>query len=311
MWYLKNIRKPSILILSILMILLSATNSGISDPISLEYSNEIEYWGVIIGISNYNGQKNDLPVSSTHLKKLYTTLLTSSNWEEDHIQLLLNEDAHQENILAALDWLANQSDENDIVLFSFQGHGSSIEDDNEDEIDGYDEGIVAWEGIDGLIIDDVLDSKFDMISHNGLFLIFHSCLSGGLLDIKQKPSQYTKSLQTDITDINRVILVSSQDQGLALAFPSITRQLAYGLQGPADLQNNGNTGNGIITAEEAATFAQNRINTIILGLVLLFPPAIISIIISELIAKSFHGYWILPFPMIYDSYPDELPLFYR
>jgi hypothetical protein len=310
MWYLKNFRKSSILILSIILILLSATNSGISDPISFEYSNEIEYWGVIIGISDYKGQKNDLPVSSTHLKKLYTTLLTSSNWKEDHILLLINEDAHQQNILAALEWLANKSDENDIVLFSFQGHGSSIEDSNEDEIDGYDEGIVAWEGLDGLIIDDVLDSKFDTISHNGLFLIFHSCLSGGLLDVRQKPTQYTHSLQTDITDINRVILVSSQDHGLALAFPSITRQLAYGLQGSADSQDNGNTGDGIITAEEAATFAKNRVNAIILGLLLLFPPAIISIIISELIAKSFHGYWILPFPIIYDSYPDELPIFF-
>ena len=268
-----------------------------------------EYWAVIVGISDYQGRQNDLPVSSIHLKALYTTLLTSDNWQEDHILLLINEQATYANVLYALDWLANQSDDTDIVLFSFQGHGSSIDDIDGDEDDGQDEGIVAWEGLSGIIVDDILDIKFDKISCKGMFLIFHSCLSGGLIDHANRAAHFSPDFQQDVADDNRVILVSSWDQGLALAFPSLTRQLAWGLQEMADDDNQNTVGYGVITAEEAAKHTKAQINKIFLGLLMLFPPAIISIIISELMAKIMHGYWIIPIPMIYDAYPGELPIY--
>lgn len=306
-----NYHSPVIFIALVTLLLLPVSQAGLINLSSGRVdTSDNDFWGVIIGISDYKDKQNDLPVSTIHLKTLYNTLLESDNWKPDHIRLLINEEATYMNILHALDWLANQSDENDTILFSFQGHGSSTEDINDDEIDGYDEGIVAWEGLSGIIIDDILDSKFDNISCNGMFLIFHSCLSGGLIDPPQKCYRFSKSLQQDITDDYRVIVVSSQDQGLALAFPSLTRQLAWGLQGAAD-EDSSSTGYNIISAEEAATFAKNQINKIFLLLFIIFPPAIISVILSEFIAKILHGYWILPFPMIYDSYPDELPIFFR
>jgi hypothetical protein len=273
-------------------------------------TNEVNYWGVIVGISDYQGETNDLPVSTSHLQILYNTLLESVNWQQDHIRLLLNEEATYDAVLSSLDWLVNQSDENDIVLFSFQGHGSSVDDVDGDESDALDEGIVAWEGLSAIITDDVLDSKFDAISCEGMFLVFHSCLSGGLIDSSINVTRFSSSFQQDIADDRRVIVMSSQNRGLALAFPSLTRQLAWGLKGGADGDDPGSADHGIITAEEAATFVKGRINKILVLLLLVFPPFIISIVISELIAKIVHGYWILPFPMIYDGYPDELPFFF-
>ena len=306
-----NHHYPVILIALITLLLLPVSQAGLSNLPKIDVdTSDNDFWGVIIGISDYKDKQNDLPVSTVHLKTLYNTLLESENWKSDHIRLLINEEATYMNILHALDWLANQSDENDTILFSFQGHGSSIEDDNDDEIDGYDEGIVAWEGLSGLIIDDILDSKFDNISCKGMFLIFHSCLSGGLIDSPQQSYRFSINLQQDLSDDYRVIVVSSQDQGLALAFPSLTRQLAFGLKGAAD-EDSSSTGYNIISAEEAATFAKNQVNKIFLLLFIIFPPAIISVILSEFISKILHGYWILPFPMIYDSYPDELPIFFR
>jgi len=254
---------------------------------------ETEYWGVIVGIADYDGRENDLPVSNAHMRLIYDVLVSKNNWDEDHVKLLLNDEAKKQDILDALDWLIANADENDRVLFSYQGHGSSIDDDNGDEADGKDEGIVAWEGIEGIIIDDVLDEKFDNIKAEGMMLIFHSCLSGGLINgsaqIESEPcnnyqigfeqinqaatksdldvystdienelqaqkryiERFTEEFTTDIEGNGRVILMSSMDQGIALAFPSLTRHVAYGLDGSAD-ENNDDS----ISAEEASIYAK-------------------------------------------------------
>jgi len=306
---------------------------------------ETEYWGVIVGIADYDGRENDLPVSNAHMRLIYDTLVSKDNWDDDHVKLLLNDEAKQQDILDALDWLIVNADENDIVLFSYQGHGSSIDDDNGDETDGKDEGIVAWEGIEGIIIDDVLDEKFDNINAEGMMLIFHSCLSGGLIDesvqIESKPcnnyrigfeqvnqrttksdlgvysadieselqaqkryiERYTEEFTTDIEGDGRVILMSSMDQGLALAFPSLTRHVAYGFDGRADENND-----DIITAEEASIYAKDSVEKMFLLFFLIFPPGIISFILSEIISKIRNGYWVIPIPQIYDGYIGDLPI---
>ena len=275
---------------------------------------ETEYWAVIVGISDYDGVKNDLPVSERHLRFLYDVLVSKDNWKEDHIQLLLDDDAKRDSILNALDWLISNADGDDIVLFSFQGHGSSVTDDDGDESDGKDEGIVAWEGLEGIITDDELDEKFDSINCTGMMLIFHSCLSGGLIDTNrhiitfEKSKIFTKEFSADIEGNGRVVLMSSKDQGLALAFPSLTRQVAYGLKGNADNDLEGETGYGVVSAEEAAIYAKNQVQKMFLLIFLLCPPAIISFIISSFIAKIMHGYWVLPTPQIYDGYEGELPI---
>ncbi|MBU1940229.1 MAG: caspase family protein [Candidatus Thermoplasmatota archaeon] len=291
--------------------------SFVTDVISLNpisEANDVEYWAVIVGIADYDGRENDLPVSRSHLLCFPNALLMGSNWHADHMQVLLNHDATYLGILETLDWLAVQTDENDIVVFSFQGHGSVVEDVDGDEADGFDEGIVAWDGKSGIIIDDILDEKFDAIPCAGMFLVFHSCFSGGLLyqhisDISHFRACYSKETIADIDDDNRVILMSSMDQGLALAFPSVTRQMGWGLQAASKSYTKDVSFENIVTAEQLAKFAQHRINRFFLGLFLIFPPIIVSLALSELIAKVLHGFLILPFPQVYDSFPGELPLF--
>jgi hypothetical protein len=303
-------------ILIVLIISQTLPSTLVAEPLQkqeiLFTSVETEYWGVIVGIADYAGRKNDLPVTQRHMRFLYDALCSQDNWQEDHLLLLLDEEATKENILDAFEWLRNHSDSNDIVLFSFQGHGSSIDDDTGDELDGKDEGIVAWEGLEGIIIDDQLDEKLDQIRCEGMFLIFHSCLSGGLIDtpnrvLKNPPYQsFTSEFTTDIEGDHRVIIMSSMDQGLALAYPSLTRQTAYGLQGDAEDDQLGDPGYGVISAEETAGYASAQVKKLFLLLFLLYPPGILSFIIASFIAKIQSGYYIRPVPQISDGYPEEL-----
>jgi len=159
------------------LILISATMPSIfgkriinnvnqDDPFLLSSGNDEEYYAVIAACSEYENPKNNIPkvlppISEKKLSAFYNSLLESENWKEENIILLLNEDATKQKIIDALQEMAVTVDENDIFLFSWQGHGSEVPDDNGDEIDGTDE-IICPHDIDSntYITDDELDFYF-------------------------------------------------------------------------------------------------------------------------------------------------------
>ena len=85
-----------------------------------------------------------------------------------HIKLLINKNATKSAILDALDWLRENTDSDDVILLSYQGHGN---------VSSHEFGIVPWEGMEGFITVDELDKKFDEINARGMCLIFDCCLS--------------------------------------------------------------------------------------------------------------------------------------
>ena len=151
------------------------------NSVTIENTDNIDRWAVIIAV-------NTLPDS----EYLYSLLQEKdSRWNTNNMKLILGESATKQNIINALDWLIENADESDIVLFSFKGHGMPIDDESPfDEPDGKDEVICPYDYYGGsgqlnYISDDVLGSKFDEISNKnvkGMFLIFSSCYSGGLFD---------------------------------------------------------------------------------------------------------------------------------
>jgi hypothetical protein len=80
-----------------------------------------EYWGLFIGVSNYQYLPN-LRFSDDDSRELYNEL--KSIWGDSHTRLLLDSQAKKADILAAIDWLANSAGPEDTVLFNFSGYGS-------------------------------------------------------------------------------------------------------------------------------------------------------------------------------------------
>jgi len=163
-------------------------------------NGKTNYYAVLAGCSKYEDAGNNLPISAWNLKALNRALMQANldlEWENDwDIKCLINEDARKDDILNALDWAAANVDDNDVFLFSWQGHGSEVPDDNGDEsgfLDNYDEVICPYDcyrdyrtnELFNYITDDLLDEKFDAIqakNPKGMLLMFESCLSGGLVD---------------------------------------------------------------------------------------------------------------------------------
>lgn len=102
---------------------------------------------------------------------------------------LTNKKPTKQNIMNELSNLLQNSYKGDTIYFAFSGHGSNIFDRSGDELDGMDEMIVPLgftNNLNSFIIDDELRNLVDLRLKNGvkLFMLFDSCFSGTILDLK-------------------------------------------------------------------------------------------------------------------------------
>ena len=269
--------------------------SGIS--IADKSIDETEYWGVVV-----------VALDQSMEPYIYNSLLQKENWKNDHIKLLWKNNATTEKIFDSLDWLIENSDENDFVLFSVDAHGT---------YSNGDFGIWPFDGGEnGIITVGELDNKFDEINAKGLCLIFDCCLAGNFVDnnnfflsISNK-NIFRKTVLEGIEDNNRVIIMGTMPNGLGCHW------VDYDINGNiidevspttviADVILNGNDKNndGFTSAEEIYVYLKENYRKYALKGFLL--------IIVQITMYLSYGFFVIPFPTIYDSYLGELPIFYN
>ena len=264
-------------------------------------NSETEFWGVVV-----------VALDTSQQPYIYNSLRQSNNWKSDHIKLLWMENATKGEILNSIDWLIENADNDDIVLFSVDCHGTYQKGEY---------GIWPWDGYDnGMISVAELDAKFDQINSMGLCLIFDCCLSGSFIDTyhenKVRKNFYTfrstrfnipESIIEGIEDDNRVIIMGTMPNGLG------SHWIDYDLNGEVksevspssvlseafihkyDMNNDGHT-----SAEEGFVYLKKNFRKwAILGFLLL--PLQIYMYLTT-------GFLIKPFPTIYDGFQGELPI---
>ncbi|KAI8146202.1 peptidase C14, caspase domain-containing protein, partial [Fennellomyces sp. T-0311] len=160
---------------------------------------------LLIGI-NYFGTDAELSgfrkINDVHNIKDF--LITLYGFQEQDMVILTDDQENPKmiptraNIIAAMQWLVNDAQEND------SGHGGFIKDESGDENDGYDETIYPvdhdqYEGTSGQIIDDDMHDLLVRPLPEGcrLTAIFDSCHSGTALDLP-----YTYSTKGTIKEQN-------------------------------------------------------------------------------------------------------------
>jgi len=191
-----------------------------AELIIIKNNDDIDRWAVIIGISDYLYDYDLSLCCARDAIDQYTLLQDKDDrWNENNMLLLINETASKQNILNALDWLKENADEGDIIFFSYCGHGDYVADEPpRDELDFKDEVLIPYDydiGNTNYITDDVLSFKFDEISSKGvkgMFLIFDSCLSGGLIkwtntnDVK---NSVETSITQDTIEVSNIMIQNS------------------------------------------------------------------------------------------------------
>tara|TARA_A100001011_G_C14317025_1_gene848428 strand:- start:4799 stop:5764 length:966 start_codon:yes stop_codon:yes gene_type:complete len=173
--------------------------------IGLNYSNDEKY--------KLNGSYNDVLLMKEHL-------INHENFNTDNILILTDKigyntqlNATYSNIVNRIQEMINISTKNDILFFYFSGHGSQINDLNNDENDKKDEVFIPSDYNNNIITDDLLKSLFST-SSSTIFSIFDCCSSGTMTDLKYNytfsPHQLTNKLTQK--EEGKMISISSCQQ---------------------------------------------------------------------------------------------------
>lgn len=285
-------------------------------------AGDVEYWAVIAACSEYEDPRNNIPkffspISEEKLSAFYYSLLDAPNWKEENMILLLNEQATKNGIVNALGEMSTQVDSNDVFLFSWQGHGSEIPDDNGDEEDGTDEIIVPYDvDIDSgkYLTDDELDFYFSQIDSEAQVLMFESCLSGGLVGD-----------DGDLDKDGRIVIVSTLEDTIGRATFSVGFPMTIGLSvafnQKYNFHANDKNKDGFISIQEGFNFAKYVIfselsmfwaGIWVYALIAVGSGAAVMVFLEFLLVETFSyllsGHFMLNWPHMVDKYDKDLPL---
>ena len=231
------------------------------------YLNSVDYNALLIGVGDYPGEVNDLPLPPKDVSAMKSALLSGSNWDEDNIKTLVNSKATLANVKDSLEnWLADREDEDDISLIYYTGHGTTLTDDNGDEEDGIDECLVLF---DQFFVDDDFKDILDNSFEGRIVIIIDSCFSGGMPcasgQEENKCDYWNKEFTNSLSGQNRALLMSSQEDesSLGIRFGDgnngfshgfLTIGVLSGLHGSADEDDNSD-----ITVKECFEYSINMI----------------------------------------------------
>ncbi len=139
-------------------------------------------YAIIVGMAHYVGT-SWLRYADDDAMDMRAALLAYSDWLDEDIILLINENGKKHDILNAFLYLETVVTEEDNFLFFFSGHGLTAPDmEPYDEADGYDEFIYPYDGrgVNTCIRDDELSYWVSLLRCRNKTVIIDSCFSGGM-----------------------------------------------------------------------------------------------------------------------------------
>jgi hypothetical protein len=141
-----------------------------------------EGYALLVGINDYLVISPDLKFCESDVSLFKQTLVNEAGFKEANIKTLLSKEATKRNIMTSIThWLTDNVKQGDKVVFYFSGHGIQLEDDGNDESDGKDELLCAYDSTlydITFIRDDELDRWFRKINTTDKIVILDCCHSG-------------------------------------------------------------------------------------------------------------------------------------
>jgi len=164
---------------------------------------EGDSYAVVVGISDYPGEANDLNYSDDDAREMRDALIGVYGFSKSNVKLLTDLDATREAILTAIKDISIIAGVNDEIVFFFSGHGAKgFADDGDKE--RVDESIVVVSNDKEsltYIWDGEIKAAFSGFSTSRIIFIFDTCLSGGM--------------KRDLEETGRVINMATNESGYA------------------------------------------------------------------------------------------------
>jgi len=206
--------------------------------------NESNNYALIIGIEKFDNGTLPGEFLDDDAVAMYHTLLNSSNWKEENIKVLLNENATKANIEDAIvHWLGDQVTKDDVVLYYFCGHSWRVT--IKKKIQGINGSTMTYpyDKSKNIITDLELGSWFDHVQSDHIVMILDTCYSGRMYGL-------VKDGRTILAAGGKYLLCPV-DESTYLKSGIFTYFILQGLHGIADINDD-----GWVTAEEAFHYAR-------------------------------------------------------
>jgi hypothetical protein len=123
----------------ILVLLLLLSN------IICSYSANPRKLALLIAIGNYPKETGWQQINSLNDLPLISAALIRQGFDARNITMLTDSQATKSHIVNATKSLTSSAKQGDIIVIHYSGHGQQIQDDNNDEVDGYDESLIPYD----------------------------------------------------------------------------------------------------------------------------------------------------------------------
>jgi hypothetical protein len=200
-------------------------------------------YAVLVGISDYPGAGNDLPLTAEDARKLQDALARQGALAQQSM-MLIDAQATRAGVRQAFQQVAAAAGPNDLFLFFYSGHGSQQRGRvSATEPDGKDETIELY---DGAMTDDELAGLFTQVRAQTALVILDSCFSGGFgRDVVSRPG--VMGLFSSEEDLTSSVAEKFQAGGFLSHF------IQTGLSGEADENRD-----RVITAGELSAYVRRE-----------------------------------------------------
>ncbi|MBX3429547.1 MAG: caspase family protein [Hyphomonadaceae bacterium] len=200
-------------------------------------------YAVMVGISDYPGTGNDLPLTAEDARKLQQSLQRQGTLAPESVTLVDGQ-ATRANVRAAIQRVAAAAGPNDLFLFFYSGHGNQVRTQvSATEPDGKSETI---EMVDGSITDEEMNQLFQQVHTQTALLVLDSCFSGGFArNVVSRPG--VMGIFSSEEDLTSSVAEKFQAGGFLSHF------IQTGLEGGADENHD-----RVITAGELAAYIRRE-----------------------------------------------------
>jgi hypothetical protein len=200
-------------------------------------------YAVMVGISDYPGTGNDLPLTAEDARKLQQALQRQGTLASESVTLI-DAQATRAGLRQAFQRVAAAAGPDDLFLFFYSGHGNQVRGQvSATEPDGKNETI---EMVDGSISDDELNEMFQQVRSRTALVILDSCFSGGFArDVVSRPG--VMGLFSSEEDLTSAVAEKFQAGGFLSHF------IQTGFEGGADENRD-----RVITAGELGAYVRRE-----------------------------------------------------
>lgn len=205
-------------------------------------SPESEIWAIAVGISGYPSVVDVLNRASMDAIEVYEFLTEEQGIPEDHVILLVDAMATEENFIDGFSTLLENAGPEDKVIVFFSGHGDQLNPGSggSEESDSTNESICLYD-------EDISDNKFaaliDSLAEAPVLLFIDACHSGGFVN--------------DFIPGSNVLVLTAAREDRSVNERILTPILLQGSRGDAD-----NDGNNYVSALELMAYVDGRLQLI-------------------------------------------------